>query len=291
MKRLSAILGLLVIGIASPVRAQLEAPNEMGVRMSEAGIVVRDMDANVKFFTRLGGTAMKIDGVDVVKFPGIFVFITKGDPLPIGKRQTAVFCGCPTDGIENSVANHIGFNVQNYDKAFDEFSKAGVHIENFHDAKGRSFFFTPDGLMLEIAQSRTLTAPAGEFHVHTFVNDMQPKDHEHQVVGFEMFLWYHQMFGTKLTVGLPGSGLGDTVPGGLLRIGETRLTVTPTKGHVMDHIGFEVTNLEAFCKQLEKNGVKFDAPYSTTRHKSFASAELTDPWGTSIELTEGLDKF
>ena len=106
MKRLSAILGLLVIGIASPVRAQLEAPNEMGVRMSEAGIVVRDMDANVKFFTRLGGTAMKIDGVDVVKFPGIFVFITKGDPLPIGKRQTAVFCGCPTDGIENSVEGH-----------------------------------------------------------------------------------------------------------------------------------------------------------------------------------------
>jgi hypothetical protein len=65
----------------------------------------------------------------------------------------------------------------------------------------------------------------------------------------------------------------------------------PTKGRALDHIGFEVTNLEAFCKKLEAKGVKFDAPYSKKRHKSFASAELTDPWRVSIELTEGLRRF
>ena len=59
----------------------------------------------------------------------------------------------------------------------------------------------------------------------------------------------------------------------------------------MDHIGFEVTNLEAFCKKLEAMGILFEAQYSTNRHASYASAELTDPWGTSIELTEGLKKF
>ena len=37
--------------------------------------------------------------------------------------------------------------------------------------------------------------------------------------------------------------------------------------------------------------MKFDQPYSKTRHKGYASAELTDPWGTSIELTEGLNKL
>ncbi len=65
----------------------------------------------------------------------------------------------------------------------------------------------------------------------------------------------------------------------------------PTKGRTLDHIGFEVTNLEAFCKRLQASGVRFDEPFSKTRHKSFASAELTDPWGTSIELTEGLNRF
>jgi len=64
----------------------------------------------------------------------------------------------------------------------------------------------------------------------------------------------------------------------------------PLKGRTLDHIGFEVTNLEEFCKKLEANGVKFDQPYSKTRHKSFASAQFTDPWGISIELTEGLRK-
>ncbi len=64
----------------------------------------------------------------------------------------------------------------------------------------------------------------------------------------------------------------------------------PSKGRTLDYIGFEVNNLEAFCKNLAANGVKFDQPYSTKRHKSFSSAMLTDPWGTSIELTERLEE-
>ena len=65
----------------------------------------------------------------------------------------------------------------------------------------------------------------------------------------------------------------------------------PSMGHTLDHIGFEVANLEAFCKKLEGLGIIFEYPYSKTRHKSFASAGIVDPWGTSIELTEGLDRF
>jgi len=41
-------------------------------------------------------------------------------------------------------------------------------------------------------------------------------------------------------------------------------------------------------KAFEASGVKFDQPYNMTRHKSFASATFTDPWGVSIEVTEGL---
>jgi extradiol dioxygenase family protein len=56
---------------------------------------------------------------------------------------------------------------------------------------------------------------------------------------------------------------------------------------MLDHIGFEVKDLQAFCRKLETAGVKFDAPYSKDP-SGFARAMLTDPWGTSIELTEGL---
>ena len=67
-------------------------------------------------------------------------------------------------------------------------------------------------------------------------------------------------------------------------------TSTPMKGRALAHIGLEVAGLEAFCKRLESLGVKFDAPYRKGAD-GMATASLTDPWGTSIELTEGLRRF
>lgn len=56
---------------------------------------------------------------------------------------------------------------------------------------------------------------------------------------------------------------------------------------MLDHIGFEVRDFEAFCRNLEAKGVKFDVPY-TKGTSDIGMAVLTDPWGTRIELTEGL---
>jgi hypothetical protein len=65
--------------------------------------------------------------------------------------------------------------------------------------------------------------------------------------------------------------------------------VVGTRGRALDHIGFEVKGLEAFCKQLEAQGIKFDRPYGFIPQIGFAIAFLTDPFGTYIELTEGMD--
>ena len=61
----------------------------------------------------------------------------------------------------------------------------------------------------------------------------------------------------------------------------------PTRGRMLDHIGFEITNLEAFCQRLEAQDVTFDVPY-TLHSSGIGYAFLTDPWGVYIELTEGL---
>jgi catechol 2,3-dioxygenase-like lactoylglutathione lyase family enzyme len=63
----------------------------------------------------------------------------------------------------------------------------------------------------------------------------------------------------------------------------------PTKGRALDHIGFEIKNLEAFCKKLEADGIKLDTAYSV-REGGLGLAFITDPMGTRIELNEGLDK-
>ena len=47
-------------------------------------------------------------------------------------------------------------------------------------------------------------------------------------------------------------------------------------------------NLEAFCKKLEAQGVKFEVPYSVRPEIDLKLAFLVDPEGTRIELTEGL---
>ena len=63
-----------------------------------------------------------------------------------------------------------------------------------------------------------------------------------------------------------------------------------TQGRALDHIGFEVKGLEAFIKKLEAQGIKLASPYRQVPALGIAIAFITDPWGTYIELTEGLDK-
>jgi hypothetical protein len=54
-------------------------------------------------------------------------------------------------------------------------------------------------------------------------------------------------------------------------------------------VGFEVKDLEALCKKLEAAGVTFDRPYAPVPALGIAVAFFTDPFGTYVELTEGLD--
>ena len=61
-----------------------------------------------------------------------------------------------------------------------------------------------------------------------------------------------------------------------------------TTGRSIDHIGFEIKNLEAFTKKLEAQGIKLDRPYTKVPQLGIAIAFIKDPWGTNIEMTEGL---
>ena len=65
----------------------------------------------------------------------------------------------------------------------------------------------------------------------------------------------------------------------------------PTKGRSIDHIGFEVKGLAAFCKKLEARGVKFDVPYRRVPSIGLNIAYITDPSGVYIELTEGYGQY
>jgi catechol 2,3-dioxygenase-like lactoylglutathione lyase family enzyme len=99
--------------------------------------------------------------------------------------------------------------------------------------------------------------------------------------------WYVDVFGAT-----PGSRIGQPaadLPGVNLTFAPVADAQEPTRGRVFDHVGFEVDNLEAFCRELEARGITLDRGYSEVASLGIAIAFLTDPWGTYIELTEGLD--
>src|SRR4030095_5793624 len=102
--------------------------------------------------------------------------------------------------------------------------------------------------------------------------------------------WYEKALG-----GLPGkrktvarAGLTDCVYFHRFNVSFSPADMkrAATKSRSLDHIGFEVKNLDEFAKRLEGLGIKLDAPPRQIPNSKTKVAFFTDPWGTYIELTE-----
>jgi Predicted dioxygenase of extradiol dioxygenase family len=65
-------------------------------------------------------------------------------------------------------------------------------------------------------------------------------------------------------------------------------TPKPSQGAAIDHIGFEVTDMNAFAAKMERLGIKFDRPPERRDDINLTIAFITDPVGTYIEITQGL---
>jgi catechol 2,3-dioxygenase-like lactoylglutathione lyase family enzyme len=223
---------------------------------------------------------------EVIRFPDVLVFLMQGEA---------------SAGAEGSVINHVAFRVQAIAKLEAQgmkvthlaefpgvasvYSPEGERIELFDDGIATNMGFAADpgrGTGVSERHNRKITVPIIAHHIHLYVP-------EGQVAAAQA--WYARLFGGVTgkrwrydAVDLPGINLNfSAAPASPA----SSAKLAPTKGRRLDHIGFEVQNLEAFCKRLEAEGVPFDERY-TRRPSGIAVAYLTDPWGTYIELTEGL---
>lgn len=271
-----ALLGAVLI-VAGLSRAELAAPNEAGVSMGHVHLVVRDVDASKKFFTDIGGIAVKLGPNDMVKFPGGVIGLRKGEPTGNG-----------TGGID-----HIGFQVKSGDGLMDKFASMGLKTEPTKGGCAANpvgscgFVYTPDGVKIEFIEKTANTVPIKFDHIHFAAYGAAPDGANTAVA---MRAWYAKVFGA--TDGMSGAGptlaKSDELPGVSLRFRAAMSVTLGTKGTAIDHIGFEVKDLEAFCKKAEANGVKFDVPFTKRPDLGITQAFLTDPWGNYIELTDGL---
>ena len=135
----------------------------------------------------------------------------------------------------------------------------------------------PDGLEIELVENKGVTNPIS-------LRDLQFSVEDPEAVS----AWYAKTFGAAISKS--AKPRAATLPGLTMVFGLAKEKPAGTQGRVLDHIGFEVAHLEAFCADLQSKGVKLDRPFTKVPTADLAIAFLTDPWGTYIELTEGLSK-
>jgi len=258
MMRLPLFFGLgLACAISAP--AQLLAPNADGVSMGHIHLLVRDLDANRRFFTLLGGVPATNGHLQLIEFPGMYVMIEKGEP---------------SGGSVGSTINHFGFQVRNMKDWVPKWQAAGLRMEPQTRAT-QLYLLTPDDVRVEILEEPSLATPVAGHHIHFATVDIPG-----------MQAWYAKTFGGVL--GKRAQFETTDLPGIDLSFSSISAAPAATKGRALDSIGFEIRNLPAFLAKLEAAGVKIDRPYGKIPGTSVAAAFLTDPWGTYIELTEGL---
>jgi catechol 2,3-dioxygenase-like lactoylglutathione lyase family enzyme len=254
----------LFAALAASLPAQLPAPNESGVSMGHIHLMVAEPEEQKKLWVGLLGAEVTHTGsLELLKLPGIFVVV--------GKARTP-----PAEGSEGSTVNHIGFLIQSYAELKAKLVAAKVEIVTDNPNNKQLMVNFPDKVKLEFTEDAALKVPVSLHHIHNYTTDPE-----------KLRPWYLKTFGAK--AGTRGAFLAAMIPGGEVDFRKLEQPGAPTKGRSLDHIGFEVKNLEAFCQKLQAGGIVLDMAYrEMPQLGGLKIAFLTDPEGTRIELTEGL---
>jgi catechol 2,3-dioxygenase-like lactoylglutathione lyase family enzyme len=288
MIRLLTVVALTFSALVPPTSAQLlnkTAP----VIVGHYHLNVTSVDAHKKFWVdTLGGTAITFGrGLDVIKFPDVFIFLN---------------VQAPTGPTRGTAFDHIGFAVPDVPALTTKVVANGYQLTVGREpAPGQtvslptagnygrfSYLLGPDGAKVELVTNMEANAPPITHHHVHFINKQY----------VEMQQWYMKAFDATLRPGQTDFFIGADLPGVGYMLnffrweGDQNISHAPTKGRVVDHVGFEVKNLEEFCKKLEAKGIKLETPFRREPALgNIGTASLVDPWGVSIELTEGLDRL
>ena len=276
------VLGALIVtgALVAPHAAQAQVvKSDARVVYGHHHLHVTDVAAHRRFWVDgLGGTVSpkKLGPFDVIRINNAVVLLQAVAPTAGGTKGSSV--------------GHIGVEVPDMRAALNKLRAAGFPIvtktelpptmpvkDDILETGGLTVAFAmgPDATLVELVENKA-AAGVGSHHLHFSTTAPDA-----------MKAWYAKTFGAKAAKLGPRDV--QELPGVILMYTPAKEAPGTTKDRVLDHIGFEVKNLEAFCNELEAAGVKLDMPHRKVLGLSIAF--LTDPWGTVIELTEGLDQY
>ena len=135
----------LITGLATASAwAQPLPPSEAGVTMGHWHLNSGDVDANRKIFLALGGTLFKLGTFEIVKFPGVYVYLN----MPQGAPPSA-------GGNDGAVVNQVGVAVQSLQETAARLKASGVQVQPGVNGRADQAFMTiPDGLSIEIVEDK-----------------------------------------------------------------------------------------------------------------------------------------
>ncbi len=268
---LSAVgVGILFFGLRVPVSAQLFPQGDAVMTMGYVLLNVSDAAAHREFWTsQFDAKPIKVGTLEGVTIPGtVLLFRVQARTGP----------------SEGTTINHMGLKVKKLSDFTARFDKAGLKYDPpriGREKTPQTYVTGPDTFRMELVEDPTLPAPAVSHHLHYWL--------EHPA---DVKKWYVQKLLLQPTMRGPYDA-GD-VPGmnlTLAPLGRQKVPGVPTKGRLMDAIGFDMANLQAYLDRIKANGVTLDVPYGRDRETGLMSASLTDPWGVTIRLTEGLSRI
>jgi catechol 2,3-dioxygenase-like lactoylglutathione lyase family enzyme len=262
MRRRTSITLFLLTGFltsAEQVWAQLPAANAAGVSAGHLHMMVKDPAAHKKIWVDLFGAQVVNSGsLELLKLPGIFLILSQGERA---------------EGSIGSTLDHTAFRVKDLAATSAKLKAAGIPLTRDDSLEIVASF--PDKVKVEFYPAPNLSLPIEHFHVHFYAADIDA-----------LRAWYAKHFGAATPTATNANAMG--VPGMSFSFRKTDAAQAATKGRSLDHIGFEVANLEAFTRKLAADGVTFESTMRDVPAIGLKVAFLIDPAGTRIELTEGL---
>lgn len=265
------VVFLVVSPIAgvSRLEAQLAPPNPAGVTWGHIHLNVTDIELHKRIWVEhFGGVFVQKGSLMTVRLPGTIMAL----------REQA-----PTGGSRGSGVDHFGFSVPDLQSFLADWRSAGFAVESEFEGSGgtpQAYVTAPDDIRIELQEVPSLNAPAVPYHVHIYTAGGSA----------ELRDWYTDLFSMvpRARGSIPNTA---DVPGMNVSFSDSDEAPAGSRGRAVDHIGFEVDDLEAFCAALEAKGIEFSLAYREIDSIELAIAFFTDPSGVLIELTEGFDRY
>lgn len=268
ISRLMLVVSALLL--VAPVAAQILPPNAAGVSAGHEHFRAMDVEAAERFWTALGGVITPMGQARVVKFPGVIVMLaraTADNPVK--------------GGTEGSTVDAIRFRVKNLNSTLAALAAAGYQPQS-GSAAGSALLMTLEKAKVQVVEDPSLATAVAADALIMKVPSVA-----------DAAAWYAKWFGAKIV--REGDATYADIPGMKMRFESASSPIAGTQGRALDHIGFEVKNLEALMKAMANEGVTISRPFqpapAAVQPVVTTLGFVTDPWGTYIELNEGFSNI